>query len=473
MRQVMLNSMKKYCSRARGAGAVRAFILSIFLSAALTACETVDNTFGNDYIPNDQMMQVARDSSLQIKTYNITADSIYSALNDANYFGSYHDAVVGSVSTSFIGLLRRPFQSSDSTFDKNPVIDSAFIYFNLYGDILGKSEVEQTFEIYELKEQVYRDSAYYSNFDPTPIIESTPLFTFTHSGDGGQIKYEVTDPAFRARLLDTTGYWSDSTFHKRFKGFYIKPVQPHQDAAIYSVSLNNSTMLVYYHNDQTPADTSYYTNYPFSVFYTDSYYGTTYYYDTQAINMIDFDYTNADPALRLDDRSEPVAKTYIQAYGGVQTSLEFTKESIDALKAKVKAAGYRSMVINKAKLEYFYPTRNPDDLDRMLGRLGMYYDYYTGETIPDFNLTYESYNSNYSSYGGFINRSRFLYEMDITMYVQRLLREDADDEDRSVVLGPAVGPLLDNSLLLTQPVPLDGYGSATPPRVVLTYTMIR
>lgn len=455
--------MQNFMGRYFKAGATVCGTLLFFL--LLSSCVKIDDSVGKDFIPHNQYMKIAIDSSFYIKTYNVTVDSVFSSGQVNNYFGSYLDAVTGSINAGLLFQMSPPYLHKDSMgYGKNAVIDSAFFHFSV-NNILGKKDVDQTFEIFELKERILYYKSYYSNFDPDPIREDVPLLTFTHSGEDDVIKAEVNDAAFFAKLLDTTGFWRDTVMHQRFKGFYIRPKDAHKDAAIYRINNTTSFLQIYYHNETTKPDTSFQTAAYFEPPYDSQGYFLSY---NQIINVVDHDYTHADPGLRLDDEMAPAAKTYIQGYAGIHTCLEFTDESIAALKKKVKDAGYLDVAVNKARLQVFFPARTYEDLEKTYGRLGMYINYDELEGIPDH--TYYAEVNGYSSYGGYINRSRYLYEMDITRYVQRLFQEDYDK--KRVHLAPCVFGSTDYTYQIN-PMALYGYGSVEPLRLILTYTMIR
>lgn len=437
----------------------------------------VDNTLGNEYIPHDHHMKIVRDSTFQVKTYNVTPDSVVASGLLFNLLGGYKNETTGvslNGGVVFQMQVATTFHQSDSLYGSNPVIDSAFMQFYVY-NAMGKTDVEQVFDLYELNERIFVDSTYYYDFDPAPYMPAEPLATFTHSGDEA-IRVWLDDETFFRRLADTTGYTLDSLFKRRFKSFFLKPRVDHADAAMYRINFSSySWMTTYYHNDEYP-DTALATGYNFAPYQKEDPYGTPY---NQIINVVDRDYSGVLPEIRLNDDSSPNSRIFVESFGGIMSKLEFTKESIEELKTKVKEAGYRDVAINKALLQIAYPARDPDARDQLPDRFGMYYDFKTREGIPDYDW-YSEYTALYNgydsklTYSGFIKPSRYLYEMDITYYVQRLMRDDSDQT--GVYLAPSYEtPVFgsgDNwSNMYT--AELAGYGSETPVLLVLTYTMIR
>ena len=468
MRTVMPNFMTEYFNRNHTGGRARrrsisagAVLAALFFPLlAAVSCIKADDSLGVGLIPEDERLSLRRDSSFRIETYNVTVDSIIASGMQTNYVGSRVDPVTGAVRGGLVFQMSAASFGNDSLFGTTPTIDSLFIRFGI-SDTYGKTSVEQTFDVYVLTERVYWDSVYYTDFDPTPIVGETPLFSFQHSGDADYVVKRIENADFISRLADTTGYTVDSLFKKRFKGFYLK-AQGDADAALYAVDMTDSYFIAHYHNKDAKPDTTYamyriMPNLPSSYYYTYN----------QCINVLDYDFAGVDPELHLDDPEHPAVTAYVQGYGGIQTRLHFTKESVDALKAKATAAGYSEIAVNKAVLQFPFPTRDPEAMDDMYGRLGMYLDFKTFDPIPDYSYYMEN-NGYYISYGGYINRSRYMYEMDITYYVQRLLREDY--EKRDVMLAPSASEAelhkFDESVL-------SGSESAEPPLLIITYTMIK
>lgn len=438
-------------------------VASLVLFSIFVSCVQVDDSVGNEFIPSDQYMSMAVDSSFIIKTYNITTDSIESSSFSVNYAGSAKFPQTGAINAGFVFQMTPLFfNEAYDYYGKDAVIDSLFFIFSIT-DSIGKPNVPQTFHLYELTEPVYHDSIYYADFDATPIMKSTPLLSFQNTdwGYSGDLSIKFEDQNFINTLLDTTYYYDYRLLRdNRFRGFCIVPDDPDLDASVYSFDLAGSYIMASYHNKNEQPDTTF-AYYLFAPAASSSSGGVS-----QSVSMLTYDYTDADPALRIDDKSVPVERTYIHGFGGLATMLDFDNGSVAEIKRKVAAAGYSDIVINKAKLEISYPERDLTILDKAFDRLGMYTDFRTYEPIVDYDYESESYYYYSIPYGGYINRSVHKYQMDITQYVQRLFRDDYDE--RQIILAPSVGEI--NSFNY---VGLDGYGSADPVRLVITYTMTK
>lgn len=468
--------MKKSFLELRNDIASVIFILPLL--AVLGACQAVDPSLGSEYIPKDHIMQIRRDSSFAVKTYNVTTDSIVSSMEAMNLLGGFRNPATGvSVDAGIVFQMEVAYnfkQGQDSLYGTRPVIDSARIRFTVH-DATGNTEVGQIFDLYELNERIRLDSAYYYDFDPTPYMLPQPLASVTHTGRGN-IEFNLEDEVFLARLLDTTGYYHDTIFKQRFKSFYVKPRTPHNDAAVYRINLaTRSNLTVYYHNAEYP-NSELSTTYNFSPYISEI---GTYTPRNQTINIVDRDYSGVLPEIHLDDPASPASSVFVESFEGIVTKLEFSKESLEGLRNKVQAAGFRDIVVNKAVLQLFYPARNPDERNHMPDRLGMYTDFTRRVGIQDYNW-YSEYQSQLGlyplllAYDGKIKPSRYLYQMDITQYIQQLVK--SDDPTVEVYLAPSYETLAtigQDNWSNPYTAEISGTGSENPPLLVITYTMIR
>ena len=273
------------------------------------------------------------------------------------------------------------------------------------------------------------DSIYYLNhFDVREVIDPEPLLTFDYKlGDGTNITKRMTSDkavALMNRLLKATTemYEDDSLFVNEYKGIYVAPADNSpRDAAALSMLTTSASMQVYAHNftDETattPKDTVI-GSYSF---------GAATYTKLMSLNTYKHDYTGSeiDPAKFNDTTSlgVPVSVGYVQGCGGVTSFLHFTKEFVENLKAlkTSKNTTYKTLVINSARIEIGIDKPDIPALDAATTRLGFYTDYATFSPISDypFELEVSQYNPVTLSYGGYMNRSRNSYTMDITRAIQ-------------------------------------------------------
>ena len=128
------------------------------------------------------------------------------------------------------------------------------------------------------------------------------------------------------------------------------------------------------------------------------------------------DTPKAEPRQRLRDASDPF---------------------FDALEAEIVAGNegaqnFKTLAMTQVRMSIYFKGSNYDwtkltDMPHMIGemdksqtRLGLYTNYKTLSAIPDYAYAYEQNYSTTLAYGGYINRSRGCYVMDITGYAQSL-----------------------------------------------------
>ena len=127
-------------------------------------------------------------------------------------------------------------------------------------------------------------------------------------------------------------------------------------------------------------------------------------------------------------------------------------------------------------------------LDKAFDRVGTYLYYHTLSPIVDYDYVNEEKYSTELTYGGYIDRSRGCYILNITGYIQRLFRyinETARQEDgsykfdrndpnyapRTIYIGAKATDLFDFSTVSIQGMD-DGTNKA-PIQIDLTYTLIK
>ncbi|MDE6499243.1 MAG: DUF4270 domain-containing protein, partial [Rikenella sp.] len=157
---------------------------------------------------------------------------------------------------------------------------------------------------------------------------------------------------------------------------------------------------------------------------------------------------------------------YVQGLAGLMGVVDLDREQLEALKERVRDLGYSHIALHRAEVQFTMVDARVEEYDRSFSALGMYYDMNKYDFLSEYNPVLEAANTGYtSSLGGGLNRSNGVYRFDITSHVQKLL---TGREERKIQLLPAFAAR--NSLMRAW---IYGSGSKYPPRLVLTYTMIK
>lgn len=450
----------------------------MLLLLAGTACTDRDNLFGNDMIPPAQHMGSSIDSTIAVHTRVAVGDSVDTHLSGVyqQYMGSSIDPVVGrtdiSVYTNYSpnGFLHTHY------FGIDPVIDS-MRYAIVFSGATGDTSKSVIVDVFEVKEGIrfYRDSAYFSNFDMTPYIDPDhPLFSFEQKGAGmalGRLPQEFAERMLDNRQDQSNVYYADTAFHTKFPGLYFRLREPAEsgEGMMLQLDLSQSAMFLFYHNSGPgeEADSSLQQRMWFFGDYT---------YDFVSFSIVEHDYSLADPSVegsvRVDAGGELVQTDeylYVQGLAGLMGLIEVDREQLETLKQKVAGMGYTHVALHRAELQVTMVDAGVGQYDLSFTALGMYYDMWRYDFLAEYNPVLEAANTGYTStLGGALNRTKGVYTFDITSYVQKLLTGRETHEEKELQLLPAFSTR--NSLKRSW---MYGTASKFPPRLVLTYTMIK
>lgn len=498
---------------------------------AFGACTEVDDTLGVEFIPENQEMKAGfkcldrrtAAGRRYFETRLFQSDSIRSVNLTNGHIGKFRNDTFGLRNAGFFSQYVSYYQVDSGYFGYRPIFDSMQLLLSI-SDYRGDTTAVQHFAIYEVVDNSFltgsKDTAFYTSFDPTPYLAAEPLFTFDFP-DG-----KTTGPAttaitltptprgldFVERLLllkgDVKGdydlYDDDEKWVNKFKGVYIRPTDDSAPGALFSTTLS-STGLALYGRNRSEEDPTIVKDTVGAVYYFYDNYATK---GNVSITTVEHDYSSA--LLDIEAASEknsarPTTRTcYVEGMGGIVTEIRFTEDFFAAIEQILDdefiASGerFQTLAINQAVLsiyleqgDYEWPAIDPGAitpwLDYYTKRLGLYTDYKKKSAIPDYYYQYEQQYDYTLAYGGYLNRSRGCYTMDISSYLQSVWNNYLEEERKAAAEGRKVN--MDNvaaSTIYLAPA-ADEYFSYTfssaqgmedeanhaSMRVDLTYTLIK
>ena len=218
------------------------------LLAVLFACNDPD-IIGLD-LPGSETFTITNDSIENFTIKTISEDSLRSDESQNLLLGQINDLIFGENKGSFCTQMLLPYNNIN-TID-NVVVDSVFLTYSIsdhYGD-LNESEDLQI-AVYQLSEDIYKDSNYYSNasFNYSPINLVTNQFI--NEGDSTTSSYIniQLENSFGEMLIDETGgsaMVDDVAFLEFFKGFYVEATA--SNTILYlNPTADKSRFSIYYH----------------------------------------------------------------------------------------------------------------------------------------------------------------------------------------------------------------------------------
>lgn len=503
-------------------------IRSLCVVAALVAltfagCTEVDDTLGADFIPENQQLRAGSRvlrNCLETRLYR--TDSIRTSNIDLGILGSTLSDTFGLRTAGFFTQYTWGI-CPDSTegFGYRPIFDSLMLGFSITS-FKGDSTLARHYEVYEVIDDKFlhetKDTIFYGTFDMTPYLSAEPVFTFTFPNPekgiyltSTAVKLEPTASGYDLvdRLMlrkgpyegnNMEGFFDGKQFGENFKGLYFKPQQEAQrpeESSIVQFKLSESGMILYGRN-RNQTDPTLIQDTTASLYYFLDSYATA---GKASINTFSRDYALSEFAdLQInEDKERSLSEVcYIEGMGGVVTEITFTEELFEKIEKILDeerdASGkpYRSLAINRAHLclydseaDYEWDEFTADDAmiarwDASMNRLGLYTNYKTLSTIADYNYLYEVYYGIELNYGGYLNRSRGCYLMDIALYLQELWNDYQSDptavkeqkSKRTIYLAPDVYSVNTFDFTTGQGM-ADGGNHQNAMKIELTYTLIK
>jgi hypothetical protein len=395
-------------------------VLFVFI---LNSCDQKPARIGDEIQPDRNALSVVFSDSTQINAYSSREDTIRTDVTTEMLAGSMYDATFGTSVAGFYTQFR--LSTSGHSFGTNPVADSMVLqlaYSGIYGDTL----TQQTIRVYELLEDIYVDSSYYSNsFKETSGTDMANFSYLPRPNSPYPFDGDTLDPMIRIRLsdistelmnrivnADSTDLDSNNHLQDFFKGLYVvaDPVTTGGSVSYFSIATTNSYLKIYYKNDEE--DSLYYT------FYVTSY--------DEHYNVFNHNnYQNADPVFIEQVVNKDTAlgtnTLYMQSMGGVKTRIRFPNL------AEYPEFMGKNIIVNEAKL--FLTGSEESTIYTPPAQLALVSDDGDGSySVLDDQLEGASY------FGGTYKSSVNEYQFRLTRYVQDILINGKDRNDYGLLL---------------------------------------
>jgi hypothetical protein len=401
------------------------FALIAIMAFIAGSCQKEVLKLGSDILPSGDFVSIKSTDTLSVFSYTMLDDSIRTDNATYSFLGQLYDPYFGTSSAGFVTQIRlsRAWDSASFT------VDSMKLYMQLVGNKGKNTDVSHTFSIYEISDQIYNDSAYYS---------STPLNLTGFKVTGIPIPKLRTDTAYNdieIKLPEngvTLGnyivrdasklFYSNvkPDFRSYFKGLYFQ-MDPSPDPLLLTLSL------VW---DQT-------TYYNYFVLFGHDGAGTfanySFILDAKSVNAhynrFTHDYTTATLGDKMAHRNTTYRDdlSYLQGLNGV-----YTKVSLPGLAKLKNEASLGKIAVNKARLivpfifdktaSNFYFNSLPQKLYlRYKAKSGIRYD------ITDYLMASTTLDLSHNFFDGKIDTVANVYNFNIPAFVQAYL-DDATNQ---------------------------------------------
>ncbi|TNE55399.1 MAG: DUF4270 family protein [Bacteroidetes bacterium] len=247
------------------------FVVGISLSMilALFSCKKEKSLVGKDGINQEFLLSSDGTDTFQLITYSKLEDSLVSSNSGTSLLGSYNDPVFGKVESEFYTQIRLSGLTPNFG-DLSAIAIDSFVLGLTFTDYYGELG-EQSFEVYELDEDLSIDSVYYAHqnrlvkpvnlIDPNRnVLLPDPINPTVIDGVevDAQLRLYLDTNLARTMMEESENnpqsFATNEDFASFFKGLNVRVnngAQAVGEGAILSFSLSNSLskLTVYYRQD--------------------------------------------------------------------------------------------------------------------------------------------------------------------------------------------------------------------------------
>jgi hypothetical protein len=424
------------------------FILMI--AAFLFSCKKDISEIGVNVVGDDPLEVIYVDT-FSIVAHSELVDSMRTDELSSHLLGAYIDPVFGTLNASIYSQFRLEAGNEDFDFPDGSICDSVVLYL-AYADneVYGDTNYQHQISIYEVGDQIYRDSSYYHFQNLRTKNEVLAELNFVPSFDSIDYNDIVGDDTiesgrkiapisvhlnqnFGERLIEygPEVYESNETFLAELAGLYITTLDqnlPSSEGSLVNIDfLSDDTKITLYYTytleNDDGNDTTYHEEFDLICNSNTARFG----------NYNHYDYYNASPEFRSQvidgDTTLGEEMVYLQGLAGVRTIISFPHIR--------KMDNYYNYAVNEAKLFLWDVNDASSDLQaiealslsQQVQLTDSSYVYYT---IPDASSGDNYFNGEYNG----TDRNYFFR---ITQFIQDLIQGyTVDSKLRVEIIGGAV-----------------------------------
>ena len=319
---------------------------TVFALLLTVSCSKKPERIGDNLQPDQNNIQLFYTDTISIVAYSVPEDSIRTDSPSNILFGSMKDPVFGTTTAGFFTQFR--LSTNGHSFGTNPQLDSLVLQL-AYSGHYGDTAALQTMRVYELKQPINIDSAYYST-RMLPVGETDfagyefaplPRTPFPFRGDTLapliRVPLSLNSAALGEKILNAsvTDLESTDNFKAFFNGLYITPDPVATGGAISYLNLpsNLSRLTIYYSNDSDDS-----LRYEFFMTNTEARFNR---FDHNGFQDASPDFINQ---VVQGDTLAGKQKLYAQAMSGIKTKILFPNIT------KMQHPSGQKLIINEAKL---------------------------------------------------------------------------------------------------------------------------
>lgn len=383
--------------------------LFVFTAILITSCEENPTKIGNELLPSNDFVLTKSTDTLSIWSYTDFNNSTRTDNPSISFLGQIRDPYFGTTTTEFVTQLRLRSAWDDKPF----TIDSVKLFLRLL-HVKGGTDAVYMLNLSEIADQIYVDSAYYSNkpVKTTGYTVSVQLPSLKANAlNDISVKLPVEFGQYITRDTSKLFYSNNKPdFRSYFKGLYFN-ISPSSDPMLVSLSLAAQSSASEYYNYIT-------------LYMHDGNLMKEYYLVLDATNvnarynryLHDLSTADADKMIKHVNDGIKDTLSYLQYLNGVYTRI--TLPGLEDLKNDPQ---FDKIAVNKARLTipvYFdgvnYKASTvPASLRlRFKTKSGLKYD------VPDYFI-----DDSHNFFDGKLDSVKNVYNFNIPNYVQGYLKD--------------------------------------------------
>lgn len=376
------------------------------------SCEEGPTKIGSGLLPENDFIIVKSIDTLSALSYTLYDKSVRSDNPVISHLGQIYDPYFGTTTAGFVTQLR----VGSEWINSKVAIDSVKLYLHLT-DVKGGSNTIHTLQLAEIAEQIYKDSAYYSDKKiPLTGFKLTNIVLPKLKPDTVNDIAITIPPEFGDFLTkDPSKFFYDNSIYD-YRSF-MKGIQ-------FSLTSSSDPMLISL-SIAPPSTFGDYRNYFVIFMHDDSFVQRQFYFILDAMNknasfnMFSHDFNTALPEFKIKHVNDLVYRdtmSYMQYLNGVYTRIE-----LPGLKRIKEDPSFDNIAVNKAKLivpvyfdnNLYKPSTVPSQLLLIYKNKDGYKD-----VVPDYKIDEGS-----KFFDGKIDSTANVYNFNIASFIQLYLND--------------------------------------------------
>jgi len=431
----------------------------------VSSCEKGILKQGGDLLPNSDFVSISGIDTLHPVSYTRYDDSVRTDNPQITYIGQEISPYFGTTKAGFVTQIRLT-----PSWDGLPfTVDSMALILHILSVKGVATDATHSISIYEISNQIYTDSAYYSS-SPIPLtgfkVANIPLPAL-RADTINDLELKLPDGIEFGNYLirDTTQLFYNNNkpdFRAYFKGLYFQ-MDPSSGPLMLSLDLMYDQLkfynyfVLYGHNDAGVV-----VAYSFNLDAKNK---------NAAFNVFSHDFTTATIGDKMAHRNTTYKDTlsYLQSLNGV-----YTKITLPGLEKIKNDPSFGKIAVNRARLVIpvkFDSQNNTKFISKSLpANLYLRYKASNGTkyTVPDYAMS--ASDINHAFFDGSLDSVNKVYNFNIPAYVQSYLNDATDGLKPEVEVFESSVTQSQGTMETHRDVIFEANKSKTPVKFEFTYT---